>query len=173
MSNEIYYNRSDWETRVLNEQELAMLDARYIITDEIIATREIEVLYVKYITMIDPLGYIEFSDGTRLSTSIDLLNNNNIFLGSNLFNQDAKFQSFYIKDGTQKESKIYQQGNVLIIDNNNLNSSCYIQLYDSNGRVKRITFDQNGNITLLNNVFSSVYTIKNKLMSFYSTNAKM
>jgi hypothetical protein len=82
MSGEIYYNRRDWTVSVLSQEILETLDERYVNTDEVISTREIEMLYVKYITMIDPIGYIQYADGSRQYTAAnDNLDKDNIYSG--------------------------------------------------------------------------------------------
>lgn len=131
-------------------------------------------MYSKYIVMIEPLGYIQFPDGTRQSTSTDLLPNNNTFTGDNILNGttsfngntnfyntivstgNSTFTSFYVKDVNQsKQTKIYQQGNICVLNNSNQSSNYYIQVYDVNNNMKRIIIDENGNITGINTITST------------------
>jgi microcystin-dependent protein len=180
MSNELYYNRRDWIEPVLTTEILEKLDERYINSDEVINTREIELLYVKYITMIDPVGYIEFSDGSRQSTAIiDNLDKNNIFIGENtfnnltIFNGDSKLRSLFVEDVmNNKKTKIYQQGNILVMDNNNLNSSFSIQVYNTSGLLRRYIFDSIGNISGVANILANTFQIDSKNIKLYNLNER-
>jgi hypothetical protein len=181
MSGEIYYNRRDWAATNLTKEILETLDERYVNTDEVISTREIEMLYVKYITMIDPIGYIQYADGSRQYTAAnDNLDKDNIYSGMNTYNGlttlngetilngDSKMRSLFIEDViNNKKSKIYQQGNILVVDNNNQNSSYYIQLYDVNGLLKRYIFDALGNITGVKSITSDIFKLTSKDMKIY------
>ena len=192
MSEGLYYNRRDWIAPVLSNEILEKLDERYVNTDEVISTREIELLYVKYITMIDPAGYIEYADGTRQYTAVsDNLDDDNIYSGSNtyngmtilngesvfnggsVFNGESKLRSLFIEDGVNnKRSKIYQQGNILIIDNNNLSSKCHIAVYNENGLTRSYVFDFGtlsgiNDIRIGNRIFVGVSSVMRELGNIF------
>ena len=156
------FNPVKWREDALEEGQissevLTLLDNRYINLGESVIDQNINNLYVTNLRITNA-GMLHFAhDNTTQTTAFNpnfVTNQINQFTSNNnTFSGEQKFLNFKVIDASGNETKIFQTGNNVFLENTEANGNIFFYTYTNGGLNRSISsIDQFGNITSPNDL---------------------